>query len=214
MDIHQINRVVDKFMKRMYDVDVYLTPIESKWKNSPSHEYQVNIIFFPSKFLKNSPDYSEKYYRFLNRSKHEIESDIKKSFKYFGISQERIGASHFLDIQMSSDTSEYLRDYINEILKNINEYIDTDLNKDNYFGDLSNISLKRIDPVMRYLSPIDEPFINLRLTYNHSSDILSTGRGNYRLSPLLNDKSIREILDIWLNKKMNVDPQIDFWFEH
>jgi len=203
MDIHQTNRVIDKFMKRMYDVDVYLTPIESIWKNSPSHEYQVNIIFFPSKFLKNSPDYSEKYYQFLNRSKHEIESDIKKALKYFGISQERIGASHFLNIYMSSDTSEYLRDYINELLKNINEYIDTELNKDNYFGDLSNISLNRIDPVI--LSPIDESFINLRLTYNHSSGFL--------LSPLLNDKSIKEILDIWLNKKMNVDPQIDFWFE-
>ena len=203
MDIHQTNRVIDKFMKRMYDVDVYLTPIESIWKNSPSHEYQVNIIFFPSKFLKNSPDYSEKYYQFLNRSKHEIESDIKKAFKYFGISQERIGTSHFLNIYMSSDTSEYLRDYINELLKNINEYIDTELNKDNYFGDLSNISLNRIDPVI--LSPIDESFINLRLTYNHSSGFL--------LSPLLNDKSIKEILDIWLNKKMNVDPQIDFWFE-
>jgi hypothetical protein len=203
MDIHQTNRVIDKFMKRMYDVDVYLTPIESIWKNSPSHEYQVNIIFFPSKFLKNSPDYSEKYYQFLNRSKHEIESDIKKAFKYFGISQERIGTSHFLNIYMSSDTSEYLRDYINELLKNINEYIDTELNKDNYFGDLSNISLNRIDPVI--LSPIDESFINLRLTYNHSSGFL--------LSPLLNDKSIKEILDIWLNKKMNVDPQIDFWFD-
>jgi hypothetical protein len=203
MDIHQTNRVIDKFMKRMYDVDVYLTPIESIWKNSPSHEYQVNIIFFPSKFLKNSPDYSEKYYQFLNRSKYEIESDIKKAFKYFGISQERIGTSHFLNIYMSSDTSEYLRDYINELLKNINEYIDTELNKDNYFGDLSNISLNRIDPVI--LSPIDESFINLRLTYNHSSGFL--------LSPLLNDKSIKEILDIWLNKKMNVDPQIDFWFE-
>jgi hypothetical protein len=35
----------------------------------------------------------------------------------------------------------------------------------------------------------------------------------FTLSPLLNDKSIKEILDIWLNKKMNVDPQIDFWFE-
>jgi hypothetical protein len=203
MDIHQTNRVIDKFMKRMYDVDVYLTPIESIWKNSPSHEYQVNIIFFPSKFLKNSPDYSEKYYQFLNRSKYEIESDIKKAFKYFGISQERIGTSHFLNIYMSSDTSEYLRDYINELLKNINEYIDTELNKDNYFGDLSNISLNRIDPVI--LSPIDESFINLRLTYNHSSGFL--------LSPLLNDKSIKGILDIWLNKKMNVDPQIDFWFE-
>jgi hypothetical protein len=203
MDIHQTNRVIDKFMKRMYDVDVYLTPIESIRKNSPSHEYQVNIIFFPSKFLKNSPDYSEKYYQFLNRSKHEIESDIKKAFKYFGISQERIGTSHFLNIYMSSDTSEYLRDYINELLKNINEYIDTELNKDNYFGDLSNISLNRIDPVI--LSPIDESFINLRLTYNHSSGFL--------LSPLLNDKSIKGILDIWLNKKMNVDPQIDFWFE-
>jgi hypothetical protein len=203
MDIHQTNRVIDKFMKRMYDVDVYLTPIESIWKNSPSHEYQVNIIFFPSKFLKNSPDYSEKYYQFLNRSKYEIESDIKKAFKYFGISQERIGTSHFLNIYMSSDTSEYLRDYINELLKNINEYIDTELNKDNYFGDLSNISLNRIDPVI--LSPIDESFINLRLTYNHSSGFL--------LSPLLNDKSIKEILDIWLNKKMNVDPQIDFWFD-
>jgi hypothetical protein len=205
MDIHQTNRVIDKFMKRMYDVDVYLTPIESRWKNSPSHEYQVNIIFFPSKFLKNSPDYSEKYYQFLNRSKHEIESDIKKAFKYFGISQERIGTSHFLNIYMSSDTSEYLRDYINELLKNINEYIDTELNRDNYFGDLSNISLNRIDPVMRYLSPIYESFINLRLTYNHSS--------GFFLSPLLNDKSIKGILDIWLNKKMNVDPQIDFWFE-
>jgi hypothetical protein len=35
----------------------------------------------------------------------------------------------------------------------------------------------------------------------------------FTLSSLLNDKSIKEILDIWLNKKMNVDPQIDFLFE-
>lgn len=56
--------MVDLFMKRLYDVDVYLT--ESKYGDE---QYRINILVFPSKFLKGSPEFSEKYYNFFNRKK-------------------------------------------------------------------------------------------------------------------------------------------------
>ena len=71
MDIHKLNRVIDMFLKNMYDVDVYLTP--------DGNEYKVNIFFFPSKFLKGSSEYSEKYYNFFNRNNEEIQDDIFKA---------------------------------------------------------------------------------------------------------------------------------------
>ena len=41
--------MVDLFMKRLYDVDVYLT--DSKYGDE---QYSIKILFFPSKFFKGS----------------------------------------------------------------------------------------------------------------------------------------------------------------
>ena len=86
MDFEKMNRILDMFMRSMYGVDAYLTPIP----RFPPIPYRPNILFFPSKFLKGSPEFSEKYYKFFNRDEKEIENDIFRAFKYLGVNSENI----------------------------------------------------------------------------------------------------------------------------
>lgn len=200
MDIHRFNIFLDKFMKRLYDVDVYLTP--SKY-TSRDNVYDVNVLFFPSKFLKNSPDYSEKYYNFFNRSSRDIEFDISKAFKFFDVGTQITTTDNF-NLKVPSKTSEYLQEYINELSYNINKFIETANIDDIDLSDkVSNIRVNRIDPVI-YSYSDKEPYISLRLSHDSSfGDI----------SPLLNDDTVRDRMIDYLETKMVLDPQIDFWFE-
>ncbi len=205
MDIGKLNRVLDKFMKRLYDVDVYVTT--SKWGDDL---YDVNILFFPSKFLKRSPDYSEKYYEFYSRSEREINSDIMDAFRFFNIDKSKINSNH-LKVDLSLKNSEYLQNYIKELLYNINNFFKTETINDLDLSDrVSNIKLNRVDHVMPDWNDDRPPYLSLRLTHNYfdgESSLFS------HIDPLLNDDFVREPLIDYLQTKMELDPQLPFWFE-
>jgi len=198
MDIHKINIMVDLFMKRLYDVDVYLT--ESKYGDE---QYSINILVFPSKFLKGSPEFSEKYYNFFNRKKSEILNDIFSAFKYLGISSKGI-ESDSIYTALSSDIPDYLKKYNKEFISNINEFI-----KNEEVADIKlskHISNVKIDRIESFVPDDESPYIDLRL---------SVDSVNKNLNPysFLNDDIFRKPLMDYLNTKMDVDPQIEFWFE-
>jgi hypothetical protein len=204
VDIGKLNRVLDKFMKRLYGVDVYVTTSDYRDGN-----YNVNILFFPSKFLKRSPDYSEKYFRFYNRSEREIESDIIEAFRLFGIDKSKINGSR-LKVNLSLENSEYLQNYIKELLYNINNFFKTEIIDDLDFSDIvSKIKLERIDHVgLDWYSP---PYLSLRLSHNYfDEDSPRFADVDY----LLNNDFVRKPLIDYLQTKMELDPQINFWFEH
>jgi len=198
MDIHKINRMVDLFMKRLYDVDVYLTEYKYGMKDE---EYKINLLVFPSKFLKNSPEFSEKYYDFLNRDEKDILDDILKAFRYLGIDRKNINTDTiYYDI--SSKIPDYLKKYNEEFISNINEYI----NNSELSEIISNVRINRLEPSIPHGSNYHVPYIDLRLYFDSNNK-------NVDASYYLNDNSFRKPLMDYISTKMEVDPQIDFWFE-
>jgi hypothetical protein len=201
MDIHKINIMVDLFMKRLYDVDVYLS--ESKYGDE---QYRINILVFPSKFLKGSPEFSEKYYNFFNRKKSEILDDIFKAFKYLGISSEEIENDSIYTV-LSSDIPDYLKKYNKEFISNINEFIkNKEVANIKLSEHISNVKINRIESFVPDGSSYTEPYIDLRLSIDSV---------NKNLDPysFLNDDIFRKPLMDYLNERMNLDSQIGFWFE-
>lgn len=204
MDIHTINKGLDKFMKRIYDVDVYLT------KNpygSGDKDYLINILFFPSKFLQSSPEYSEKYHKFFSRTQYEIEDDIFRALKLLGIDSKDIQGDS-LRLRISSDIPEYLQTYSKELVDNINKFIESETILDDItLSDrVSNVRVDTMIPSVPYRSEGYEPHILLRLDYDNTSDVDI-------YSSFMNDSYVRRPMIDYLKTKMDLDPQIDFWFD-
>lgn len=198
MDIHKINRVIDMFLKNMYDVDVYLTP--------DGKEYKVNILFFPSKFLKGSSEYSEKYYNFFNRGNEEIQDDIFKAFKYLGLDSSKVERD-YIHTHMSSDIPEYLKNYQRELLGHINDFFESDLIEDfNLSNIISNVRVREIEPLVTHMHSGVKPYLSLRLVFD-------TNNYPYDLHSLLNSTYVMNPLIDYLKTKMELDPQISFWFD-
>ena len=203
MDINKVNRVLDLYMRGMYGVDAYLTPSKYGGKNT----YLINILLFPSKFLKNSPDFSQKYYDFFSKGVNEVLKDILKGFKYLGINiRSEIKLLDYVSLNISSD-SEYLKNYIKELMEHINNFIESDIIEDFYplSKRMSNVKVEMIDPVIDDMVP-GIPYVSLRLTYDSLDDSVD-------ITSLLNEELFRKPLEDYLKTKMNLDPQIDYWFE-
>ena len=203
MDIHTINKGLDKFMGRVYGVDVYLT--ESSYKFG-SKKYVINILFFPSKFLKGSTEYSEKYHNFFDRSQYEIDNDVFRALKYLGIDSNNIERDS-IKFRISSDLPEYLKTYSEELVSNINNFIETETMDGISLSDkMSNVRITKIIPTVPYKDQHYNPHILLKLDYDNTSDGLMN-------SGFLNDSFVRYPMINYLKTKMDLDPQIDFWFE-
>ena len=190
--------MVDLFMKRLYDIDVYLTEYKYGMKDE---EYKINLLVFPSKFLKNSPEFSEKYYNFLNRDEKDILDDILKAFRYLGIDRKNINTDTIY-FDMSSKIPDYLKKYNEEFISNINEYI----NNSDLSEIISNVRINRLEPSIPHGSNYHVPYIDLRLYFDSNNK-------NVDASYYLNDNIFRKPLMDYISTKMEVDPQIDFWFE-
>ena len=201
MDFDKMNRILDMFMRSMYGVDAYLTSIRS----FPPIIYRANILFFPSKFLKGSSEYSEKYYKFFNRDEKEIENDIFRAFKYLGVNSENIERGSTL-IHISSDIPEYLKNYQRELIVHINDFIESDTIKYyRLFEAVSNFRVDSIDSVVLLIGRGDSPYINFKIIFDSKSF--------YNLASLLNSWEVKNPLMDYLITKMKVDPQIDFYFD-
>jgi len=204
MDINRVNRVLDLYMREMYGVDAYLTPSRYWGKNT----YLINVLLFPSKFLKNSPDFSQKYYDFFSRGEREVFQDILKAFRYLGVNirSEIKLEDDYVRLHMSLD-SDYFKDYVKELMGHINDFIESDIIEDFYTLSkrMSNVRVERIDPVI-FVNEFNPPYISLRLTYDSLNDSVD-------ITSLLNTELFREPLKNYLETKMNLDPQIDYWFE-
>lgn len=197
MDIVQTNRIIDKFMKRMFDVDVYLTPLRNPYSGK---EYGINILFFPSKFFPQSPDYSEKYHRFFNRSDMEVRSDLFKPFKYLGINTEKIDTD-MVRVIMPDKMDGFLLDYTTELLNNINEFFETQkIDGTDLSNEISNIRINSID-----VDVSERLYLVLRLIFDSNLYI--------NVSAYLNTNHIRGQIIDYLETKMGLVPYINFWFE-
>ena len=203
MDINRVNRVLDLYMREMYGVDTYLTPSRYGGKNT----YLINVLLFPSKFLKNSPDFSQKYYDFFNRGDREVFEEVLKAFRYLGVNiRSEIKLEDYVRFDISLD-SDYLKDYVKELMGHINDFIESDIIEDFYTLSkrMSNVRVRRVDSVI-HDNVLGIPYISLRLTYDSLDNSVD-------FTSLLNTEYFREPFENYLKTKMNLDPQIDYWFE-
>ena len=103
---------------------------------------------------------------------------------------------------MSSKIPDYLKKYNEEFISNINEYIsNSDLSEI-----ISNVRINRLEPSIPHGSNYHVPYIDLRLYFDSNNK-------NVDASYYLNDNIFRKPLMDYISTKMEVDPQIDFWFE-
>lgn len=132
--------------------------------------------------------------------------DVVKAFRYLGVNiRSEIKLLDYVSLHISSD-SEYLKNYIKELMGHINNFIESDLIEDLYLLSkrMSNVKVKMMNPVIDDMV-LGIPYVNLWLTYDSLGDSVYT--------PLLNDELFRKPLENYLKTKMNLDPQIDYWFE-
>jgi hypothetical protein len=109
---------------------------------------------------------------------------------------------NYIYFEISSDLPEYLKKYNEELISNINNFIN-DSKLSEY---ISNVRINRIEPSIPHGSSYHVPYMDLRLSYD-------TINKNMDVYDYLNDSSFREPLMDYISTKMEVDPQIEFWFE-
>ena len=110
-------------------------------------------------------------------------------------------------LRISSDLPEYLQTYNKELVSNINKFIETETIDGISLSDkMSNVRIATMIPSVDYKHEGYGSHILLRLDYDDTSD----GHMN---SNFLNDSFVRDPMIDYLKTKMNLDPQIDFWFE-
>jgi hypothetical protein len=113
-----------------------------------------------------------------------------------------------LRLRISSDLPEYLQTYSKELVDNINKFIETEtiLDGTSLSDQVSNVRVGTMIPSVPYRSEGYEPHILLRLDYDTPSNWLED-------SNFMNDSYVRNPMIDYLKTKMDLDPQIDFWFD-
>lgn len=191
MDLTKTNLFLKKYMKSLYDLDVYITKDSN---NDFGLTYMINVIMPHNKLLKRSPDFSEKTYDFLSKSTEDIQDKIEDTLKYIGQKEEFNGKSdiEFLD---QTDESDYLSNYKNESIKVIQNYLRNT-------GRNANIEFDEYDLTLP--SEENDEIIGIRLKYG----------GNDFERNVLNDEILYGHGDFYdyLKQNINYDPQIYFWF--
>ena len=105
LDIQQINRFLDKFVRGVYGVDMYVA--HNQYYGNVPH-----IIIYPYKFLKNSPEYDPNLSELTNKDKAiEIFSD---TMKYMGVDTKKRFDDEIV-YTVSKNFGSYLEKYIKDI---------------------------------------------------------------------------------------------------
>lgn len=191
MDLTKANLFLKKYMKSLYDLDVYITKDSN---NDFGLTYMINVIMPHNKLLKRSPDFSEKTYDFLSKSTEDIQDKIEDTLKYIGQKEEFYGKSdiEFLD---QTDESDYLSNYKNESLEVIKDYLrSTGYNPNIKFeGYIFSLPSQENDEIIG----IDIKYGGESYFRNKLNEEILYGYGNFY---------------DYLKQNMDYDPQIYFWF--
>lgn len=191
MDLTKVNLFLKKYMKNLYDLDVYI----SKDPNDDfGLKYMINVVMPHNKLLKRGPEFSEKTYDFLSKSTDDIQDKIEDTLKYIGQKEEFNGKSdiEFLD---QTDEPDYLSNYKNESLKVIQDYLRSK-------GYNPNI---KFDGYRFFLpSQENDEIIGIDIKY----------KGESYFRHKLNEEILYEFSNFYdyLKQNMDYDPQIYFWF--
>ena len=217
MNLSIINRLIDKYFRRVYGLDVFVTG---------SLEIMVcNVLVFPDKFLKNGADYSEEYWNIVAHK--EVLIDILNSFfKMIGVNIrydrppakredseiEKTNNVYNIKYLVSDDLGEYMNGYINNARKLMSEFAKSDMlpekfrqktNERDYVFTRGNV----------FFSPKEATFEDYtpRLMVDINSNIVNDNMffGWVSMANRPVDEYIRE----YLYDNMEYDPQISLFIE-
>lgn len=179
MDIVKVNKFLDKFVKKLYGLDMYIV--------NERFGLKIHVLVFPYKILEKSPDYDPEYRKNLG--------DIRNIFDG---AMRHMGESNTIDsyqFTLSKDLGKYLDDYLANVMELLDMFWDTDYAPDYKLSDdekrfkLSSINYYNF----KSSSFEDGDYENIMVTVH-------SGKKNLNfLEP--------EIID-YLSNNMELDPQI------
>lgn len=195
LDIHKINNFLDKFVRSVYGVDMYIA--DNSYVGTAAH-----IIIYPYKFLKNSPEYDPNLSELTNSVKaNKIFSD---TMKYMGIDAEKTFNDEVI-YTVSKNLGSYLEKYIKDIEYLTPMFFESDYLPEEYRGRVKDTNVKyRIIwfsggfnshyDADRYI----EPHLNVGFQVTKEAE------------SFLN--AFEDEFKDYLSNNMNVDDQIHIWF--
>lgn len=209
MNLSNLNILFDKYFRKSYNLDVYVTGTLNKMV--------CNVLVFPDKFLKRGEDYSEKYWNIVAYNEVLIKA-LNKFFDMIGVSIRYDRAWTNIDIVktnnifnvkyvVSDNLGEYMNDYIEKYFELMamfpkSDYLPEkyrqDINEPDYVFTLGNI----------YLVPGEEYEENWS---PHLSVDFETNMNPVLLNMLAHDETTVYQFKDFMSNNMELDPQIKFF---
>lgn len=144
--------MLDKFVRSIYGIDMYLT--------KPYGKYVPTVIVYPEKFLLNSPEYDAEYSSLMDPDK--VMDIFEEASRYLGIDLKYDSDSRFV---VSKQLGSYLEDYIKQI-----EEFTTDFFKSDYFPEESRKYFENITIEHKRVWFNSAPPVNLELIFRGGFD--------------------------------------------
>ena len=190
MDTNQINNFLDKYVKTVYDADVYIVD-NNGW-------LYPKMIVYPYKFLKGSKEYSPEYEKLLYHDN--FTKLLEDSLKYIGKSDLSYNRPVYI---LSKDWGEYFNDYLKNLEYLIPMFFETDYLPEDKQGIVEDTDAKVgnvwfTGGFLVNIAPI-EPKLSVKIIVSKKGkDMIHT------YSPSFDD---------YLSNNMNVDEQIELYFD-
>lgn len=181
MNPTQIDRILNSYMKSLYDVEVDFSGSDGLFS------YRLDIPVIPSKFLKNSKNFSERYYNFISLPPLKREEVLSKAFTILGINRSVLLRTHDR-LFLSGNMGEYLEGYSDEVLSYLNKF----------FGGEIKFAFKDVELVFTEDDMTDQEIPKLWLHFRQVSGPKSLNFLN----------RYKDEWEEYLSTKMKVDPQI------
>ena len=195
LDIQQINRFLDKFVRGVYGVDMYVA--HNQYYGNVPH-----IIIYPYKFLKNSPEYDPSFIELTNKDKAvEIFSD---TMKYMGVDAKKRFDDNMV-YTVSKNWGSYLEKYIKDIEYLTPMFFESDYLPEEFRGRVKDTNVKYRN--IWFSGGFKSHYNADRYVESH----LSVGfQVTKEAESFLN--AFEDEYKDYLSNNMNVDDQIHTWF--
>lgn len=195
LDIHKINNFLDKFVRGVYGVDMYVA--HNQYAGTVPH-----IIIYPYKFLKNSPEYDPSFIELTN--KDTAEKIFSDTMRYMGVDAKKRFNDELI-YTVSKNLGSYLEKYIKDVEYLTPMFFESDYLPEEYRGRVKDTNVKDRNiwfsggfnshyDADRYIEP--HLSVGFQVT-EEAESFLSAFEDEYR---------------DYLSNNMNVDDQIHIWF--
>lgn len=200
MNLSTLNRYFDRFVYKQTGLDIFIV-------HSNVDTYRCNVIVYPDKFLKNSSDFSPRYYEFLNNNDSVI-NVIESAFRVLGMntkySDKAFNNENTFEVRyiLADNWGEYLNDYIDTMTELMAMYGESDYGLRTAAGKEGLLSggTVTVDNVYFDRSTERDARIRVEYTYSLPNDYSIDSFGHY--------DNIKD----FLSNNMQWDEQIYPWF--